>query len=88
MDEFHDYLCDNDIVHKTTAADTTESNGLAKHMNQTIAFRAVSMCINFKLPKSFWDKAFCTTTYLIAHSPAMGLKGEVLTGRRVDPTFF
>lgn len=32
------------------------------------------------------------TTYLIAQSPAAGLEGktpyEVLTGRRVDPTFF
>ena len=91
-DEFCDYICNNGIVHKTTAANTAKSNGLAECMNQMIVFHAVSMLIDSKLPKSFWGEAFHTATYLIAWSPAAGLKGKtqykVLTGRRVDPTFF
>ena len=91
-DEFCDYICNNGIVHKTTAANTAKSNGLAECMNQMIVFHAVSMLIDSKLPKSFWGEAFHTATYLIAWSPATGLKRKtqykVLTGRRVDPTFF
>ena len=92
LTKFREYLWQHGIVHETTAAKTPESNGLAECMNQTIVYQGVSMLIDSGLPKSFWVEVFHTVTYLVARSPATGLKGKTpykaLTVQRVDPTFF
>ena len=45
-----------------------------------------------KLPKSFWADAMATTAYVMARSPADGLKGgtpyEAPFNRHVNPTLF
>lgn len=90
--KFEAQLRKEGTIHETTAADTPESNGLAEQMNQTMCNKTVAMLIESGLPKSFWAEAMATATYLIARSPAAGLKGktpyETLFKRRVDPTFF
>lgn len=86
--DFGAHLQSCGIVHQTTAPDTPEQNGLAERMNQTLTNRALAMLIDSGLPKTYWSHAFRTASYLIARSPASGIKGqtpfEKLTGRKVD----
>ncbi|KAG1802321.1 uncharacterized protein BJ212DRAFT_1286076 [Suillus subaureus] len=47
-------------------------------MNQMLTNCALAMLIDSGLPKTYWSHAFCTAFYLIACSPALGIKGQTL----------
>jgi hypothetical protein len=53
-----------------------EQNGLAKRMNQTLAFLANAMLEESKLPKSFWNYTMATAAYITGRTLTMALSGK------------
>ena len=63
---FQNQLQNNGTILETSAPYTPEQNGLAEHMNQTLATLANTMLEESKLPKSFWADAMSTAAYISA----------------------
>lgn len=91
-DQFERDLKSMGIIHHTTAAHTPEQNGLAERMNQNLTNMATAMLIDSNLPKSYWTDAMSTSAFIIARTPATGLKGQnpytAAFNRPVDASWF
>lgn len=89
---FIDQLRREGTIREVTNPDTPEQNGLAERMGQTIMTSAVSLLIDSGLPKTYWSYAAAAATYVIARTPASGIKDKTpyqrIFGRRVDISMF
>ena len=58
--EFQGFLTENGISHKKTMRHTLQSNGLAEHMNRTLAEKTRSLLYGTNLPYKLWAEAWNT----------------------------
>ena len=64
-EEFRHQLHMDRTIQEFSAPYTSEQNGLAEQMNQTLSTLANAMLEDSKLPKSFWTDAMSTATYVL-----------------------
>jgi hypothetical protein len=88
--EFDSYVKSQGTDKKNTIRDTPQLGGLAERMNRTILERACALLLQAGLPKTFWNYAVLTATYIINRSPTSALPNnktpfEMLTGNK--PTY-
>ncbi len=56
---------------------TPEQNGVAERFNRSVVEKFVTMLYDSKLPKTLWDQALETATYLLNRSPTSALDSVV-----------
>ncbi|CAM8964429.1 unnamed protein product [Rhodiola kirilowii] len=74
--EFNEFCKNEGIARHHIVRDTSQQNGMAECMNQTLLERARCMLSNVGLPKRFWAEAVSTACYLINHGPHTGIGGK------------
>ncbi|CAM8961498.1 unnamed protein product [Rhodiola kirilowii] len=74
--EFNEFCKTEGIARHHTVRDTSQQNGVAECMNQTLLERARCMLSNVGLPKRFWAEAVSTACYLINRGPHTGIGGK------------
>lgn len=65
-------------VHCQTIKFTPKQNGLAKRINRSLIDKIRGLLINFKLPKSFYEKFVSRDCYLVNESPPSTTKVTTL----------
>ena len=63
--DFTHYLTNHGILHETTCPQTPQHNGVAECKNRHLLETARSLLIGADVPRSSWDVALQTATYLI-----------------------
>ena len=69
-DEFVKFCRERGIRREYTAPYSTEQNGIAERMNQTIQDRVVSMLQHSGLSDGFWAEALLMAVHIINMSPS------------------
>ena len=83
--DFSYYLTNHIILHETTCLQTLQQNEVAECKNRHLLETARSLLIGTSVPRSSWDVAFQTATYLINRLPSKVL--NFLTPLQVFATF-
>ncbi|KAM1789243.1 hypothetical protein ACFX11_039423 [Malus domestica] len=68
--DFTHYLTNHGIFHETTCPQTPQQNGVVERKNSHLLETARSLLIGAYVPRSFWDVALQTATYLINRMPS------------------
>ena len=63
-------------TNEPTVRKTPKQNGVAEHMNRTLAETIRSMFPDSELPKRFWVGALSTVTYLCNCSPTKAVRDK------------
>ena len=72
-DSLSSYLLDQGIIHISSCVDAPQQNGVAKRKNRHLLEVARCLLFSANVPKSFWDEAVLTATYLINRMPSRTL---------------
>lgn len=86
--QFKAYLDSRGIICRTTAPYSPPQNGVAEHLNCTLAERARAMLLAHGSAKFLWQEAFAYACYLKNRTPTHTLRGvtpyELLWNKRPD----
>jgi len=90
--EFTDYLASEGIIHKTSAPNTPQQNGLAERMQQTIWAGIRTVLHHSGMKNRFWAEALAVVVHVVNRAPCKRLDWrtphEVLTGQIPNVAYF
>lgn len=72
------YFCEHGIFHQTTYVDTPQQNVIVEWKNWHLIEVTRSLMLDKLVPKSYWEDALLTTTYLINRMPSQVLDFKTL----------
>ena len=70
------YLCEHDIIHQSSCADTSSQNGVAEWKNRHLLETACALSFQMYVPKIFWVDVVSTTCFFINRMSSSVLNGE------------
>ena len=85
MDQFKEYLKENEIISQLTPPATPQHNGVAERRNRTLLDMVCSMMRMSELLISFWGYALETAVYLLNRVPTKSVPNtpyELWTGKK------
>ena len=90
--DFNKYCMDKGISHQHTTKATPQQNGVAEHLNWSLAEGVVAMLNQAKLPVGFWGQAVPYLTHILNVTPSSALSEttsyEVWKGQKPDLTMY